>query len=374
MRKFSAEDLYATQDYCLSFDDVLLAPEYTEIRSRLSPRIDSSFLRIPIISSPMDTVTESSMAYSIGSRGAMGIIHRFMPPDDQVSELRNVIANNLAWHPIQTERDTEALSADIRAPVVPAIGVGESERERFNYVYSSLKGDIDYVAIDIANGHSVLMKEMIDFVNQVTGGSLKIIAGNVATGEGFAYLAECGVSAIRVGIGGGSICKTRIMTGFGIPTFSSIIDSYITKTKYGYNNVSIIADGGIRYPSDLAKSIVAGADAIMAGRIFAGTLESPGEVISYNGEKMKVYRGMASKEVQEDKKGGLRKGTCAEGVSTYIPLKGKAYYVLDEFSGGLRSAMSYVNASNIEELRSNSSFIKITNAGLDESHAFGTKK
>ena len=368
MKKFSVERLHSTEGLCLSFDDVLLVPEYTEVRSRLTPDISSSFLDIPIISSPMDTVTESSMAYSVGSRGAMGIVHRFMSFSNQAEELMKVVTSNNAV--VELEKSSTIL----RAPVVPAIGVGRGGKERFLYLYDLLSSEMDYIAIDIANGHSILMKEMIDFVNQRTGGELKIIAGNIATGDGFTYLADCGVSAIRVGIGGGSICKTRIMTGFGIPTLSSVIDCYVAKRIHGHEDVAIIADGGIRYPSDLVKSMVAGADAVMAGRIFAGTLESPGEVISYNGEKMKIYRGMASKEVQDDKRGGLRKGTCAEGVSTYIPLKGKAYYVLDEFSGGLRSAMTYVNASTLDELRERSYFIKITNAGLDESHAFGTKK
>ena len=138
--------------------------------------------------------------------------------------------------------------------------------------------------------------------------------------------------------------------------------------------MSIIADGGIRYPADFVKSLAAGADAIIAGRIFAGTIESPGEVISLDGRRVKVYRGMASKEVQEERREGLKPGTCAEGVSTHIPLKGKAYYILDEFCGGLRSAMTYTNSYNLNDLRNNSRFIRLTPSALDESHAFGTKK
>jgi len=165
------------------------------------------------------------------------------------------------------------------------------------------------------------------------------------------------------------------MTGVGVPTLASVADAYaVKKSCEAYRDTAIIADGGIRYPADLVKSIAAGADAIMAGRIFAGTIESPGEVVSINGESMKTYRGMASKEVQDDKRGGLRPGTCAEGVSTYIPLKGKAYYIVDEFCGGLRSAMTYINANNIDELRENALFMRLTASSLEESHAFGTKK
>ena len=165
------------------------------------------------------------------------------------------------------------------------------------------------------------------------------------------------------------------MTGFRVPTLASVIDCFsIKESNSNFENVSIIADGGIKYPADLVKSLTAGADAVIAGRIFAGTLESPGEITTVNGKQMKVYRGMASKEVQDDRRGGLRPGTCAEGVSTHLPLKGKAYYILDEFCGGLRSAMTYANARNIKELRKNSLFIRLTPSALEESHAFGTKK
>jgi IMP dehydrogenase len=219
------------------------------------------------------------------------------------------------------------------------------------------------------------MRDMIDWVKNETNGELPLLVGNVATGEGFAFLAEAGADAIRVGIGGGSICKTRIMTGIGVPTLSSVVDCYRVKVENSnFSRVSIIADGGVRYPADLVKSIAAGADAVMAGRIFAGTLESPGEIVNIDGKTMKVYRGMASKEVQEDRRGGMRPGTCAEGVSTYIPLKGKAYYVIEEFCGGLRSAMTYVNALTLNELRENSLFLRLTASALEESHAFGTKK
>ena len=164
------------------------------------------------------------------------------------------------------------------------------------------------------------------------------------------------------------------MTGFGVPTLASVVDCYKVKSaNSNFADVSIIADGGIKYPADLVKSLVAGADAIIAGRIFAGTLESPGEIVAVGGKNMKAYRGMASKEVQDDKRGGLRPGTCSEGVSTYIPVKGKAYYILEEFCGGLRSAMTYANAQTIDDLRNNSLFLRLTQSALEESHAFGTK-
>ena len=350
-----------------SFDDVMLVPRYSTVGSRLDPNIQTSLgifaLDIPIISSPMDTVTGGEMAISIGSRGAMGILHRFMSIKEQSDEVMKIIDFN------------RSSDSEYKAPVAPAIGIGRAGRKRFKHLHDEYGSLLDWVAIDVANGHSKHMREMIDWVRNIADDSLQILAGNVATGEGFAFLAESGANAIRVGIGGGSICKTRIMTGFGVPTLASVIDCRKTKdSNPSFKNVSIIADGGIKYPADLVKSLVAGADAVIAGRIFAGTLESPGEIVVMNDKRMKVYRGMASKEVQDDRKGGLRPGTCAEGVSTYVPLKGKAYYILEEFCGGLRSAMTYANARDISELRENSLFIRLTSSALEESHAFGTKK
>lgn len=351
-----------------SFDDVMIVPTYSEIRSRKEPDTKSFVtnnieLEIPIISSPMDTVTGAKMAFTMGSNGGLGILHRFMSKEEQALEIEGVLRSNAG------------IIEGRPAKIVPAIGVGGSEKQRFNYLYERFKNSLSAVAIDIANGDSSYMMEMIKWVDHKTSGSIPIIAGNVATGEGFIRLAEAGASAVRVGIGGGSICKTRIMTGIGVPTLASVIDCYYARENNGnHDSVSIIADGGIRYPADFVKSLAAGADAVIAGRIFAGTIESPGEVVSLDGRRVKAYRGMASKEAQSDKRGGLKPGTCAEGVSTYIPLKGKAYYILDEFCGGLRSAMTYTNSYNLSDLRDNSRFIKLTPSALDESHAFGTRK
>lgn len=349
-----------------SFDDIMIVPSYSEVNSRSLPSTKSVVagsieLSIPIISSPMDTVTGLDMAYSMSLNGGMGILHRFLPKEEQALMVRGLIDKG------------EGLS---RAPlIVPAVGVGSAEKSRLDYLCSRFDGHISAVAVDVANGDSQYMIDMVRWIRKRTLDRLPIIAGNVATGDGFLRLADEGVSAVRVGIGGGSICKTRIMTGVGVPTLASVIDCFYVREKNPlHKGVSIIADGGIRYPADFVKSLAAGADAIIAGKIFAGTLESPGDIISIDGTKMKVYRGMASKEVQEDKRGGLRPGTCAEGVSTHIPLKGKAKYILEEFSGGLRSAMTYVDALSLDSLRSNCKFIRLTSSALDESHAFGTRQ
>lgn len=170
-----------------------------------------------------------------------------------------------------------------------------------------------------------------------------------------------------------SICKTRIQTGFGIPTLHSVADAYMVK-KESFPNVAIIADGGIRYPADLAKSIAAGADAVICGGILAGTDEAPGNMIITNdGKKWKNYRGMASQEVQDEKMGGMKDGVCAEGVSHLVKYKGSVRDIMLEFAGGLRSSLTYANASTLEELRRNVKFIYVTEAGINESHAYGTK-
>lgn len=352
---------------CLAFDDVLLKPVFSEGRSRRDPSISTATniggieIDIPMISSPMDTVTEEKMALELGRAGGMGVVHRFMSVQEQV---------NIVERLYETRE-----SLGIRFPIVTAIGVGQSGMIWAQYLSDECGDKIDMISVDIANGHSILMKEMVDFLREDLGWSKPIMAGNVATGEGFAYLADIGVDAVRVGIGGGSICKTRIQTGFGIPTFASVLDCADSRESGGYQHVSIIADGGIRYPQDLVKSIVAGADAVICGGVFAGTQEAPGGVVvDNNGKAWKNYRGMASEEVQVEKRGGLKPGTCAEGTATLTPYKGSLQRVLNDFVGGLRSAFTYANAMNIRELRQNSEFIRITSSGQVESHSYGTRK
>ena len=369
MKKYSYRDL-ANFSPSLAYDDVLLVPTFSSIRSRLEPETTTTVagknLTIPIVSSPMDTITDHKMASVLGRLGASGIIHRFLSVEDQLSQIAKLLDEKAKTNQFNSEKII----------VAPAIGVGREGLYRFEKIWREFGTSLDWVAIDIANGHSSLMLETLSYVKSKVGSSVGIVAGNVATGEGFKCLAEAGADAIRVGIGGGSICKTRIMTGFGIPTLTSVADCYREKQKSNlYSHVSIIADGGIRNPADMVKSIVAGADCVMVGRVFAATKESPGEVFkSANGKMYKVYRGMASAEVQIDTKNGLKPGTCAEGVSTTIPYKGSVEPISMEFLGGLRSAMTYANAKNILELRENTMFTHITGSGLDESHAFGTKK
>lgn len=353
MRMYKSGPSYA-------FDDVLLVPnKKSEGLSRLSVDLSTNIgplkLRVPIISSPMDTVTEVEMAREIHRLGGMGIIHRFQTAEDQAGMMMELLHYGTPDRPPY---------------LVPAIGVTRDEMERARYLYKTFGNQIDMFSIDVANGYHILMEDAVKYIQDMTGGEIPIMAGNVATSEGFIFLAELGVSAIRVGIGGGSICKTRIQTGFGMPTLASVDDCARAARETG---VSMIADGGIKYPMDIVKSIAAGANAVMCGGILAGTKEAPGELIYTNdGKAWKKYRGMASKEVQDEKKGGMKKGTCAEGVSTLTPYKGSLERVVDEFAGGLRSALTYNNSTTLSELQDTAEFIVITGSGLSESHAYGT--
>ena len=199
-----------------------------------------------------------------------------------------------------------------------------------------------------------------------------IIAGNVATSEGYEFLMNEGANAVRVGIGGGSICKTRIQTGCGVPTLTSVMSCYLDDDSR-FPIGTIIADGGIRYPGDMVKALAAGASGVILGRAIAATAETPGELLDVDGDMWKVYRGMASSDIQVEKMGGLKKGTCAEGVSTRLRYAGPVEPIIDEYIGGLRSAMTYLNSMSILSLRE-AEFIRITQSGLEESHAFGTRK
>ena len=351
----------------LSFDDILLPPGYSDITSRsdvdTSTLIGPLKLEIPFVSSPMDTVTESEMAIAIGKAGGLGVIHRFMSPEEQAAQCNKVI--------------------DAGFYCVPAIGIGDAEKERLNTLMYDTHHGIDMISIDVANAHTSIMKDMILWVKEKHP-ELPIMVGNIATFEAYMFLTELGVDAIRVGIGSGAICKTRIMSGYGIPLLSSIADCARARNKinfYSFGRVktpSIIADGGIRYPADVVKSIIGGADAVMCGGLFAGTSEAPGSVIQgEDGSLIKKYRGSASAEFQREKRGGVKKGTCSEGVSTFIPFTGSVDDVLfgeEGFVGGLRSGMTYANCRSIDELKKFQNYVVVTGSSLEESHAYGTKK
>ena len=332
----------------VSFEDVLLVPQYSEIMSR--KEIDLSVdltkevkLKIPIVSSPMDTVTENEMAAAMANRGGLGIIHRYNSPQEQ----QKIVEDSL--------RDSFYAAA--------AVGVTGDYLERARLLIDS---GVNVLCLDIAHGHHTLMRHALGVLRKTFGSDIHLMAGNVATLEGFNALADWGADSVRVGIGGGSICSTRIQTGHGVPTLQSVIDCSSSD-----RDALLIADGGIRNSGDIVKALAAGADLVMIGSLLAGTSESPGEVFHEDGKRYKVYRGMASKEAQIQWRGHF---ASVEGVSSAVPCRGSAEDVLKELETGIRSGLSYTGAKNILELQAMSSFVEQTPAGQLESSTHINKK
>lgn len=329
-----------SEGFC--FDDVLLTPQYSDIFSR--KEVDTSVstktmgdLEIPIVSSPMDTVTESAMAASMSQHGGLGIIHRYNSIEAQSKIVKKSLSSGASI-------------------VGVAVGVSGDYIDRACSAYDS---GARVICVDIAHGHHILMRNAIDELRDIFGLSVHIMAGNVATLEAFNDLSDWGADSIRVGVGGGSICSTRIQTGHGVPTLQSIINC-----SYSDRDALLIADGGIKNSGDIVKALAAGADLVMLGSMLAGTTESPGEIIYQNGNRCKVYRGMASKDAQIQWRGHT---ASIEGVSSTVPLKGHVENVISDIVTGIRSGMSYSGARTLKELVSKARFIRQTSSGSVES-------
>jgi len=327
----------------LCFDDVLIQPQYSEVMSRKDIDISVDFgkgvsLEIPIISSPMDTVTEIDMAASISALGGFGIIHRYNSADEQAELVEKCVS--------------KCHTTDVGF----AIGVGNDMLKR---AQKCLRAGANAICVDVAHGHHALMRHALKVLRNTFGDDIHIIAGNVATLEGFNDLADWGADSIRVGIGGGSICSTRIQTGHGMPTFQSTLEC-----SRSDRNANLIADGGIRNSGDIVKCIAAGADAVMVGSLLAGTSESPGEYQIIDDKKIKVYRGMASKDAQIDWRGHY---ASVEGVSSHVSCQGPLASVIDDLENGIRSGLSYSGCKSITEFQSRASFIQQTPLGNVES-------
>ncbi len=324
---------------CVSFDDVLIVPRYSEIISRKEISISSELsknikLNIPIISAPMDTVTEDEMSTALAENGGLGIIHRYNSVSDQSSLIE----------------DTTGL-------VGAAIGVTGDYLERAE---SLLNSGAKVLCVDIAHGHHALMRHALKTLRNTFGWDVTIIAGNVATLNAFNDLSDWGADAVRVGIGGGSICSTRIQTGHGMPTLQSVMECSNSDRP-----AKIIADGGIKNSGDIVKALGAGADFVMLGSLLSGTPESPGGVkIDSNGNKTKVYRGMASKDAQINWRGHT---ASIEGVSSTVLLKPSVDKVLEELTLNIRSGFSYSGSKNLREFQAKSTFVKQSSAGALES-------
>jgi len=469
----------------LSFDDVLLVPKRSSIRSRKEVITRSRFtkriwLNIPIVSAAMDTVTESKMAITMAREGGIGVIHRFMSPLRQAEEVSKVkraenivIENPLTISPeatiaeakklmsqhgisgllvvdsgnrllgILTRRDVifedndGKLVKDCMTPrnrmivaspgitieeareifrenkieklpivddegrlkglitsidlikrgtypnasrdekgrllVAAAIGVKEQELERAKLL---IDAGADVLVIDVAHGHSEMCINMIRKVRALYGNQVDVVAGNVATPEGVEDLAAAGADAVKVGIGPGSVCTTRVVAGVGVPQLTAIMKCAEAAEKIG---VPIIADGGIKESGDVVKALAAGASTVMIGRLLAGTDESPGTIVVRNGRRYKIYRGMASMYAMLGREFRLGENEAeafldaseysyyAEGIEAYVPYTGSASDVVKRLVAGLRSGMSYLGARTIDELKRNAVFIRITSFGYRES-------
>jgi len=328
-----------------SFEDVLLTPKYSDVESRTQVNIRNNLdsytkLELPVISSPMDTITENEMAIAMCQAGGLGIIHRYNSITQQTALVRSVAA-------VGSQRYIGA-----------AIGVTGDYEERACALYDA---GARILCIDVAHGHHSLVKNALSTLRKIFGNKLHMMAGNVATLEGFDALASWGADSIRVGIGGGSICSTRLVTGHGVPTLQSILDC--AKTEY---DTKIIADGGMKTTGDIVKAYAAGADFVMVGSMLAGTTETPGEVfLGKTDKKYKIYRGMASANAQNAWRGN---SSTPEGISTTVPYKGSVEQILQNIAGGIRSGLSYSGARTLAEFQAKATFLLQSSAGQLESN------
>ena len=333
----------------VTYDDMLLVPQYSDITSRGDVTI-SSYLghrefKLPIISSPMDTVSEGQMALAMDKAGGLAVLHRYNTIAEQ-QKMAGTVVN-------QTGR------------VAAAIGVTGDYLERAEALIAT---GVDVLCVDVAHGHHSLMKKALTTLREEYDNNIYIMAGNVCTLEGINDVSDWGADAVRCNIGGGSICSTRIVTGHGLPGLQTIFDCARTDRE-----VSIIADGGIKTSGDIVKALAAGADFVMCGSLLAGTTESPGIIVSQpDGTRMKEYRGMASRDAQIDWR---NKSSTPEGVASYIPFKGSVGDILDDLEGGIRSGFSYSGARNLSDLRRKAEWARQTSAGALESstHIFTQK-
>ncbi|HJE27001.1 IMP dehydrogenase [Limosilactobacillus pontis] len=354
----------------LTFDDVLLIPAESHVLPNevdLSTQLaDNLKLHIPLISAGMDTVTEGPMAIAMALQGGLGVVHKNMSIQAQASEVANVKS-------VVVPASATKAAVDDQNRLLCAAAVGVTS-DTFERAEALLKAGADVIVIDTAHGHSAgvlrKIKEIRDHFPDVT-----LIAGNVATGEATAALFDAGVDVVKVGIGPGSICTTRVVAGVGVPQITAIYDAASVAREYGK---PIIADGGIKYSGDVVKALAAGGNAVMLGSMLSGTTEAPGEVFEDHGKKYKAYRGMGSVGAMAQAhgssdryfQGGVNEANklVPEGIEARVEYKGDVSDIVFQIDGGLRSGMGYVGAPDIPTLIDKAQFVQITNAGLRESH------
>jgi IMP dehydrogenase len=342
----------------LTYDDVLLLPDASDVvpsevdtSTRLTRNIT---LAVPLVSSAMDTVTESAMAIAMAKAGGIGIIHRNLPIDEQVTHVKLVKGVGLAG---------------------AAVGVGD---DGFARAQALIEAGVDVVVVDTAHGHHRAVLDAITRIKNFSS-TIEIIGGNVATRAGAQALINAGADAVKVGVGPGSICTTRVVAGVGVPQVTAIIEAAKACNKAG---IPLIADGGLQYSGDIVKAIVSGANSVMLGSLLAGCAESPGELVEIDGRTYKAYRGMGSLGAMQSR--GEQKSyskdrymqddvlsedkLVPEGIEGKVAYRGPVADVVHQLVGGLRSGMGYAGAPNIETLRREGRLIQITAAGLQESH------
>jgi IMP dehydrogenase len=329
----------------LAYNDVLLVPQYSDIRSR-SEVSTASVLRgngpttklgIPIIASPMDTISEEEMGVAMWQEGGLAVVHRYNTIERQIEIMDHIITL-------------------CQCNAAAAIGTSGDYLERASALYQM---GVRILCVDVAHGHHVLMKTALDELRATFGAHVHLMAGNIATLEGYNDLVDWGADSVRCNIGGGSICSTRIQTGHGVPGLQTIIDCARSD-----RNAPIIADGGIRNSGDIVKALAAGADFVMLGSLLSGTDETPGDTINTREGTFKSYRGMASKDAQIEWRGST---ASLEGIATTVPCKGPVEDILHELQRGIRSGLSYSGARTIGQLQTKSQFIRQTSSGQIES-------
>jgi IMP dehydrogenase len=341
-----------TINEALTFDDVLMLPRYSNIlpsNTNISLKLTNKInLKVPFLSSAMDTVTESNMAIAMAAAGGIGIIHRNLKIKNQSEEIKKVKGKNFL--------------------VGAAIGTNQEDLERAR---SLLDNGVDLIVIDTAHGHSAKVLKILSKLKKLNS-KTPVCVGNIATGEAAKKLYNSGADIIKVGIGPGSICTTRMVAGIGVPQISAVME---VKKSLKKKKIKIISDGGIKFSGDIAKALAAGADAIMMGSIFAGTDESPGKKFKVKGKIYKQYRGMgsigamssgsANRYFQKNYKDKSK--FVPEGVEGRVEYKGRVSKIIYQLQGGLRSSMGYIGAKNLNEIKKKAKFIKITKAGFYES-------
>ena len=354
----------------LTFDDVLLIPAESHVlpnEVNLSTQLAKNIkLNIPLISAGMDTVTEGPMAIAMALQGGLGAVHKNMSIQAQAGEVANVKS-------VVVPANATKAAVDDQNRLLCAAAVGVTS-DTFERATALLKAGADAIVIDTAHGHSAgvlrKIKEIRDHFPDAT-----LIAGNVATGEATKALFDAGVDVVKVGIGPGSICTTRVVAGVGVPQITAIYDAASVAREYGK---PIIADGGIKYSGDVVKALAAGGNAVMLGSMLSGTTEAPGEVFEENGKRYKSYRGMGSVGAMAQAhgssdryfQGGVNEANklVPEGIEARVEYKGDVSDIVFQIDGGLRSGMGYVGAPDIPTLIDKAQFVQITNAGLRESH------